>query len=872
MKGSWTMEWTHYAAAFEYHQATNITMLILMRDGAVVAQNEVEGKPNVIINSALLLNGSGKAMLKANTADLIDFSQSDFTMECWVKTEKGGPVISKLSSKKDQKNIDLKSLIIDESGKVTFTFRGDIIVTSNSKVNDNQWHHLAVTVSHKQKSVSLYIDGKVENTAHGILSMKWNAPAAFSQMNVSGNVVDEHGQPMANVAVIVKGTNRGRLTDLDGKYVLAAGKGDILQVSAKGYITQEIPVGQNYTVNVRLHSSPESAETDHQLLIGSVVWGQHQEQRFNGAIDEIRIWKKSMTAQEIIAQKNLRLTGSELNLLAYWSFAQPPKKTIIREEKRRLYSFASKTANSIELVSEFSLSKTSAPPIIITKWEEQYWLGGTTHQAEAQRNFRGKLSNIQIWDKALAEKTVRDSMHLELRGTEDSLMVYYPMGGIIENEVIDFSINKLHGTVYGDPYYSERTLNSSILGDQPVTMYQNDELIAISQGAKYNERFEFRLLDGKGNPVVPEFEGKDAFQFHLWGKRSRSADDKIDEGFTNVTQTFTELEEGWYEANCQFNTPDTIRLLRLFAIKEVKGAADAWQQMEVRKHSLKFIANATTLAPFLDTLPELTALADPGVDLGDLPRLEQLQRRYLKEKKRLQDRLEKLETFSKDEGAIAARIKALDGNDGLIAKTKKELREAYNNPLHYYCKIYVQEHQKLFVLPPAESTGELQLYQEDLPKGTFIDSTFTGGTDAKMKWWEIKKYTANRYLVYPYDSPSDTARPNILRYNKVDTYRPDLYFGTEFIEQSNQTTTSLTAFIFDLGYAFLHLKGNRLTIDTANKTRWTIEQVNPKTLSPSGKVIIERLEDRINKYEEELITLKEKDEWQKITQSADPKT
>ena len=43
---------------------------------------------------------------------------------------------------------------------------------------------------------------------------------------ITGTVADEDGQAIPGVSVLVKGTTRGTITDLDGKFELAATKGE----------------------------------------------------------------------------------------------------------------------------------------------------------------------------------------------------------------------------------------------------------------------------------------------------------------------------------------------------------------------------------------------------------------------------------------------------------------------------------------------------------------------------------------------------------------------------------------------------------------------------------------------------------------------
>ncbi len=80
----------------------------------------------------------------------------------------------------------------------------------------------------------------------GLLAMQANA-----QQSYSGNVSDDAG-PLIGVSVLVKGTNTGTITDLDGSYTIQANSGDVLVFSYIGYDDQEITLGDQTTVNVAM--------------------------------------------------------------------------------------------------------------------------------------------------------------------------------------------------------------------------------------------------------------------------------------------------------------------------------------------------------------------------------------------------------------------------------------------------------------------------------------------------------------------------------------------------------------------------------------------------------------------------------------------
>ena len=70
---------------------------------------------------------------------------------------------------------------------------------------------------------------------------------------VKGMVADNKGNPLPGVTVLIKGTTKGTVTDVDGKYTLASiSENDVLIFSFVGMKTQTIEVAGESTINVIL--------------------------------------------------------------------------------------------------------------------------------------------------------------------------------------------------------------------------------------------------------------------------------------------------------------------------------------------------------------------------------------------------------------------------------------------------------------------------------------------------------------------------------------------------------------------------------------------------------------------------------------------
>ena len=76
---------------------------------------------------------------------------------------------------------------------------------------------------------------------------------SIQQKMITGVVKDENGDPIPGVSVVVKGTTRGSLTSIDGKFQIeVTGSDKVLQFSFVGMKSQEVAITDQRTVNITL--------------------------------------------------------------------------------------------------------------------------------------------------------------------------------------------------------------------------------------------------------------------------------------------------------------------------------------------------------------------------------------------------------------------------------------------------------------------------------------------------------------------------------------------------------------------------------------------------------------------------------------------
>ena len=108
--------------------------------------------------------------------------------------------------------------------------------------------------------------------------------SAQQEIQVRGKVADAEGEPLPGVTVVVKGTNKGTITDIDGEYILFDISGSsVLQFSFVGMSTKEVTVNNQTVINVVLEMETVGLEE-----VVAVGYGTQSKKTLTGAISSIK--------------------------------------------------------------------------------------------------------------------------------------------------------------------------------------------------------------------------------------------------------------------------------------------------------------------------------------------------------------------------------------------------------------------------------------------------------------------------------------------------------------------------------------------------------------------------------------------------------
>lgn len=100
---------------------------------------------------------------------------------------------------------------------------------------------------------------------------------------VSGVITDKNGEPLIGATVMVKGTNEGAITDLDGRFTVNASQGQKIQVTYVGFNPETISVGSSDDMKIEMN------ETDNTLNEVVVIgYGTVKKKDLTGAVASVK--------------------------------------------------------------------------------------------------------------------------------------------------------------------------------------------------------------------------------------------------------------------------------------------------------------------------------------------------------------------------------------------------------------------------------------------------------------------------------------------------------------------------------------------------------------------------------------------------------
>jgi len=188
---------------------------------------------------------------------------------------------------------DLRSVLItlEQTTNVRFVYNPREIRANQRVSLKSQSDRLGAVLDEllKPLQISYEVTGRQIALVKSRTSVSVGSPLLMADLTanpkeiVSGTVTDDKGEGLPGVSVVVKGTSRGTTTDTNGKYRLDAPERATLVFSYVGYLSQEVAVGNQTTLNVTLKTDNKSLE---EVVV--VGYGTVRKSDLTGAVSSVK--------------------------------------------------------------------------------------------------------------------------------------------------------------------------------------------------------------------------------------------------------------------------------------------------------------------------------------------------------------------------------------------------------------------------------------------------------------------------------------------------------------------------------------------------------------------------------------------------------
>lgn len=132
----------------------------------------------------------------------------------------------------------------------------------------------------------------------------------FAQSTLNGTVLDDLGEPLPGVNIIVKGTQNGAATDFDGKFALSKlNKGDVIEFSFVGFKNQELVYNNQKEVTITMVE--DAQQLSDVVVIG---YGTTKKQEATGSVATLSA--KDFNKGSVVTAENLlngKVAGVTIN-------------------------------------------------------------------------------------------------------------------------------------------------------------------------------------------------------------------------------------------------------------------------------------------------------------------------------------------------------------------------------------------------------------------------------------------------------------------------------------------------------------------------------------------------------------------------------
>jgi len=229
------------------------------------------------------------------------------------------------------KNVAIKNVIseLEKETSYVFIFNEDAEIELRNRVTidvqnkpieailDQLFKGKGLNYSIIGKQIIVYTENKCEDAYVPATPVQLKTEPPQENIAVKGKVVDDRGEPLPGVSVVVKGTSIGTISDNDGNYILhTVPKNAVLTFSFVGMKSQEITTGNRTTINVTMEEEVIGIEE-----VVAVGYGVQRKESVVGAISQAS--SEELTRKGYTSDFKQALAGQLPGLVTITSSGEP---------------------------------------------------------------------------------------------------------------------------------------------------------------------------------------------------------------------------------------------------------------------------------------------------------------------------------------------------------------------------------------------------------------------------------------------------------------------------------------------------------------------------------------------------------------------
>lgn len=176
------------------------------------------------------------------------------------------------------RNAELKTILkdIEKQAQLSFSYQKDVVASAD-KINAD-FHNETVEkalnqlltprgISYQALKPNLLILSKNQTKTKSVQAAEDIIIHKAIDRTITGQVTDNKGEELPGVSILIKGSQQGTLSDINGSYSLQVPDNNaVLVFSFVGYVTQEVPVSALATINIILENDEKAL--DELIVVG----------------------------------------------------------------------------------------------------------------------------------------------------------------------------------------------------------------------------------------------------------------------------------------------------------------------------------------------------------------------------------------------------------------------------------------------------------------------------------------------------------------------------------------------------------------------------------------------------------------------------